>query len=193
MAGLLDAQQQQPDASAQGQQAAQPQGAGADQQVNDPILKQIESNIDQQVPPEYKQMYESIVLAGMEVMFSKDTNGLLEQALQQSGNIVDNVSTGISQLIMVIFNQAKQDPNQFIPAAGLASITLMCHALDYWEGTGGGQVTEDLVAQCTKATTAKVLKNFGISQGQVDQTVAAGQQQGGAQPQAGAPAAPVGG
>lgn len=191
MAGLLNAQQQQPEAVPQDQGA--PQQGGSGQEVNDPILKQIESNIDQQVPPQYKQMYESIVLAGMEVMFSKDTSQLLEQALNQPGNIVDNVSTGIAQLIMVVFNQAKQDPNQFIPAAGLASITLMAHALDYWEGTGGGQVTDQLVADCTKATTAKVLKNFGISQDQVDQTVAAGQQQGGAQPQAGAPAAPVGG
>lgn len=185
MAGLLN--------SSPNQQGAPQQElpAGEQQQLDDPILKQIESNIDQQVPPEYKQMYESIVLAGMHVMFSKDTSDLIEQQLQSSNDPVEAVSDGIAKLIMIVFNNAKQDPNQFIPAAGLASITLMAHALDYTEQTGRVKVTDQLAADATKATTQKVLQGFGITPDKVNQVVAAGQQQGGAQPGAeAAPAAP---
>lgn len=189
MAGLLDPNKSaaapmaapQPDAqSAQGQQ-----GAGAET-LDDPILKQIETGIAQQVPADVKKMYDSIVLAGMKVMFSKETSDLMEQQLSASDDVVTNVSDGVAKLIMIVYNQSGQQVDQFAPAAGLAAITLMCQALDYWEQAMGGEVTEELAAQATQATMQKVLESFGITQDQVGQVIAAGEQagaQGGAQPQ----------
>lgn len=179
MAGLLNSS---PAGQAAPQGNAAPASSAPDQQIDDPLLQQIEQGIEQQVPPEMKQMYESIVLAGMKVMFSKDTASLMDQQLDASGDMVANIADGISMLIMIVFNEAQQPPEQFIPAAGLASITLMCHALDYAEQTRGLKVDEQFVADCTKATTMKVLERFGITQDQVGQVIAAGQQQGGAQP-----------
>ena len=179
MAGLLNSS---PAGQAAPQGNAAPASGAPDQQIDDPLLQQIEQGIEQQVPPEMKQMYESIVLAGMKVMFSKDTASLMDQQLDASGDMVANIADGISMLIMIVFNEAQQPPEQFIPAAGLASITLLCHALDYAEQTRGLKVDEKFIADVTKATTMKVLERFGITQDQVSQVIAAGQQQGGAQP-----------
>lgn len=184
MAGLLN-----PNAAPQ--QAAQPQAmpSNAGKQdaspdsLNDPLLKQVEQGIEQAVPPEHQQMYQSIVVAGMHVMFSKETSQLLDQQLAVSDDVVANVSDGISKLIMIVFNEAKQPVDQFVPAAGLASISLMCQALDYAEQAKGVKVDEQVIADCTKATTQKVLARFGITQDQVGKVIAAGQQQqGGAAP-----------
>ncbi|HXE49563.1 MAG TPA: hypothetical protein VN663_14385 [Ramlibacter sp.] len=179
MAGLLTPPQD--DAAAGGAQQAAPQGASA-QNLSDPILQQVEQGIEEKVPPDLKKDYDSIVLAGMDVMFNPKTSDLIEQQLDAQGDIVDNVADGISKLMMIIYNESQG--RMSIPAAGLACVTLMCQALDYWEKTRDGQVTDDLVAQATKATVMKTLQRFGISQQQVDQTVAAGQAQGGGQPEA---------
>jgi hypothetical protein len=173
-------------APAAGQQPQQ-QGGAADQQLDDPLLIQTEKSIEQSVPPEHKQMFDSIVLAGMNVMFSKETASLMEQQLDEGGDIVSNVSDGVAKLIMIVFNESKQDVNAFMPASVLAAVVLMCQALDYAEQTRGAQVTPEIVAQCTKQTQLKVLKTFGVSEEQVNQVAASGMQQmqqGGAAPQA---------
>lgn len=191
MAGLLNSSQAASQGSAPDQQNAtgnmpDPKQGGGAETLSDPILQQVEQGVEQSVPPEYQQMYQSIVLAGMNVMFSKDTAGLVDQQLQASDDVVKNVSDGVAKLIMIVFNEAKQPPEKFIPAAGMASISLMCQALDYSEQTQGVKVDETMVADCTKATTQKVLQSFGITPDQVNQVISAGQQQGGQTPAEGA-------
>lgn len=182
MAGLLT-----PQNNANG--ALQPNDVQAPQ---DPILAQVEQEIEEQVPPDLRQGYDAIILSGMDVMFNPKTADLMNQQLSQSDDIVNNVAEGIAKLMVILYNESKGAFS--IPAAGLASISLMTQALDYWEKTGGGQVTEDMVAQATKATMMQVLEKFGITGDQLQQVMAAGQQaqaggagaepaQGGAQPQ----------
>lgn len=177
MAGLLDNTKQQ----------------GAGEQIDDPILKQIEQNIEQQVPPELRNGYNSIMLAGMDIMFSKETANLMNQQIESNPDIVQAVSEGIANLMMLIYSESQGKME--IPAAGLASIALMAQALDYWEKAYGGTVTPEIVNEATKATMAKTLEKFGITQDQVQQVIAAGEQAGAGTDmgvEAGAPMAPGG-
>lgn len=168
-----------------------PQQGGV-QPPEDPILAQVERGIEEQVPADLRQGYDAIVLSGMDMMFNPKTADLMNQQLAQSDDIVNNVAEGIAKLMVILYNESKGAFS--IPAAGMASITLMAQALDYWEKTGGGEITEDMVAQATKATMMQVLEKFGITGDQLQQVMAAGQQaqaggagaepaQGGAQPQ----------
>lgn len=203
MAGLLNSNQQSapgpaaatPPNSGGLEQAAQPDGkavaaAGTDT-LDDPLLKQAEQSIEDSVPPEHRQMYESIVIAGMNVMFSKDTASLIEQQLDEGGDLANNVSDGVAKLIMIVFNEVKQvSVDDFAPASVLAAVTLLCQALDYAEQSRGAQVTPEVLAAATKQTQMKVLKSFGITEEQVNQVATAGLQQGGgAPPAAGQPPA----
>lgn len=177
MAGLLNAQPTQMQGGQQSQMNV------SSDSLNDPLLKQVEDGIEKAVPPEHQKMYQSIMVAGMNVMFSKETSQLLDQQLAVSNDIVTNISDGIAKLIMIIFNESKQSVDDFAPAMGLASISLMAQALDYAEQAKGIKVDEQIIADCTKATMQKVLARFGIQQNQVDQVIAAGQQQNSAPPQ----------
>jgi len=165
-------------------QAAPQQGDAAPTAANieDPILKQIEQGIEQSVPPEMQDTFQAAMVSGMTIMFSKETSNLMTDQLNASGDIVKNVSEGIAGLIVMIYNEGKLTEQQ-IPALAMAAVPLMCQALDYAEKANGIDVTPELAAQCTKATTAAVMQKFGISQDQVDQVIATGQQQGGAQQQ----------
>lgn len=192
MAGLLTPTQG-------GTAAPQDAGAAPEGQLQDPILQQIEQGVEQAVPPDMKQGYNNIVNAGMAVMFSKGTSAMMDDQLQASPDIVANVSDGISKLMVMLYNESKGQMQ--IEAVGLAAVTLMAQALDYWEKSGGGQVTEEIVNEATKQTMTKTLEKFGITGDQLKQVIAAGQQagagggmgaeqaggmpaQGGAQPQA---------
>lgn len=172
MAGLLNA-------------TAQPQGqqqnpAGA-QTLDDPTLKKIEQGVEQSVPEEIKDQYLSTVIAGMNVMFSKETSNLMDEQLAASDDVVANVAEGISKLMVIIFNESKQSIEQYLPAAGPAAISLMCQALEYWEAVKGGQVTDEIAAKATEATMMAFLEKFNMSRDKVGQVIAAGQKQGGAQ------------
>lgn len=193
MAGLLSSTQK--PAAAQPPAAGQPMGAGAPQgeitsadqaseNLDDPLLKQAEQEIDANVPQEHRAMYESIVVAGMNVMFSPETADLIEQQLAEGGDLANNVSDGVAKLIMIVFNETGQDPNKFAPASVLAAVVLMCQALDYAEQAHGAQITPEVIGACTKQTQIKVIKSFGITEEQLNQVAAAGmQQQGAGQPQ----------
>lgn len=183
MAGLLNAQKEQPEENAQkpmpeqkDTQKAQP-SAGSD--LQDPILKRIEQGIEQAVPKELKKAYMAVVVSGMKIMFSKETSQFMDQRMQQSGDIVQAVSTGIADLLMLIYGESNRKMS--IPAAMLAAFTLMAQALDYAEKVGAVEVTPELIDQCTEATWQAATTKFGITKDKIDQVIAESQ---GGQPQA---------
>jgi len=189
MAGLLNPAAEQPQAASAPAEQGAPSQAGADT-LNDPVLKQIEQGIEDQVPADMKDAYLSIVVSGMQVMFSKETSKLMDQTLAMPGDPVTNIAQGVSKLMILVYNESKNgggegmDVRMAVPAA----ITLLCQALDYWEATKGGEVTPEIAAEATKQTMTATLKAFGIGEDKIAQTIAAGQQQGDAQAQGAAPA-----
>lgn len=196
MAGLLNPNQTAP--APQAGQKPQTGGDASAASLNDPVLKQIEQGIEDSIPPEMKDAYLSIVVAGMQIMFSKETSDLLEKTLAMPGDPVTNIAQGVPKLLILVYNESRkgipdgQDGGMDVRMAVPAAITLLCQALDYWEATKGGEVTPELAAQATKETMKATLKAFGITEDQINKTIQAGQQaaaQGGqaARPPAGAP------
>jgi hypothetical protein len=160
--------------------------AGAPE-LQDPILKQIEDGIEAKVKPELKQLYQSIVTAAMSIMFGKETHALMQKRLASDPDITKAVSSAVADLIAGIYNKIgarlpPDDKQKFLPAAALASVTLMCQMLDYAEKTGGAQVSEDMAGKCAQMTTSAVLQKFGVGPDKVQKAVQMAQAQ-----QAGAP------
>lgn len=150
MAGLLNATKQKPST------------------LSDPILQQIERQIDAKVPPQLKRQYDAIVTAGMAILYNKKTEQFIQQRMQASPDMVKNVSKGVADLIMMVFQNSGQmknvkAKNEFFQASMLACVTLMCQVLDLTEKLGVLQVTTDLVDQCTQATYNETMAHFGIT------------------------------
>ena len=188
MAGLVSNAMQ---PAAQAAPVAQPQGAamppaagGAAPEMpqgvenpgsnlQNPTLNQIETGVEQKIGPEYLDMYKSIVLAAMDLAFSEKTHAQLLKGLQSSPDIPKNVSLIVAGMVGIIFSQAKQDPNQFVPAAMPASIVIMCQVLEFAEQSGMTKLTPEIIAQCTNLTSQAVLKKFGIDGTKLRQAVEA--------------------
>lgn len=165
-------------------QAASPAPAGAP--PLNPILQKVESGIEAKVSPQSKKMYMSIVVASMKLAFDAKTHPLLIKGLQSSPDMVKNVSLICAGMIGTVQSESKQDANAFVPAAVLASITLMCQILQFAEQAGMLQVTDDLAARCSAATTSAVLAKFGVDKAKVQQAVDSGKAQQAAQQAPGA-------
>lgn len=160
--------------------------------LQNPLLQQVESGIEAKVSPQAKQMYLSIVVATMKLAFDASTHPMLIKGLKSSPDMVKNVSLICAGMVGMVYKQSKQKPEAFVPGAVLASITLMCQILQFAEQSKMIQLTPDVVAHCTAATTNAVLAKFGIDKAKVRQAVDSGKAQQAAQAPAGA-AQPAGG
>lgn len=190
MAGLLTPSNAPQDSAQQSPQGSDDASAAS---LSDPILKQIEQGIEEKIPAEMKDAYLRIVVAGMHIMFSKETSQLLDKTLEMQGDPVSNISQGVAKLLVLVYNESKKSPDQEgmdVRMAVPAAITLACQAMDYAEHTKGLKVTPEMAAQMTKETMTATLKAFGIGEDKINQTIQAGQQQGaGAEQDQGAPPA----
>lgn len=145
--------------------------------LQNPILQQVESAVESKVSPQSKGMYLSIVTAAMKLAFDAKTHPQLLKGLQSSPDMVKNVSLICAGMVGIIYQQAKQQPEVFVPASVLASITLMCQILQFAEQSKMLQLTPDVVAHCAAATTNAVLAKFGIDKAKVHEAVSAGKAQ----------------
>lgn len=188
MAGLLDSTQPQSapqnipnNMSDEGMQEQSSIGAGGQDQteegeqnqLQDPILQQIEDGIEAKVPPNLKQAYMAVLVSGMKIMFSAETSKFMDQRLQQASDPVQAVSKGISDMMVMIYLESKKTMN--IPAGMLASMSLTCQALDYAERAGKIKVTEELAGQAVQSSVMATMARFGITQDKINQTVSQAQ------------------
>ena len=148
--------------------------------IKNKILKQVVDGIEQKVEPEMRGAYDRIVTAGLKIMFGEETHDMMAKELEKEGDIATNVADGISRLIALLYVKSKE--TMPIPAAILASITLMAEALDFAERKMGVPVTNDVVDAAAEATAEQVLRKFGVTPENLQQLVSNVQQgQSGAQ------------
>jgi len=160
--------------------------------LQDPVLQQIETGIEAKVRPELKMLYQSIVTAAMSIMFGQATHGLMQKRLASDPDVTKAVSSAVADLIAGIYNKIgpklpPQDKKNFLPAAALASVSLMCMMLDYSEKTSGARITDDMAAKCTQMTTSALLAKFGVGPDKVQKAMQLAQQKAAG----GVPAAPA--
>lgn len=181
MAGLLNSteqtQQAMPDVGEPEQNvltaSEQTSQEGSGNEIQDPILRKIEDGIEAKVPPNLKQAYMAVLVSGMKIMFSAETSKFMEQRLQQSGDPVQAVAKGISDMMVMIYLESKKKMN--IPAGILASMALTCQALDYAEKAGKIEVTNELAGEAIHASVMATMARFGITQDKINQTVSQAQ------------------
>lgn len=142
----------------------------ADQELEDPILAQVEQNVEKSVPPELKEIYDGIINAGMDIMADPKMLQYFHERMMKDDDIPKNTAEGVGALIGMIFDNThfKTAPDdvkqQFMDAMQMAGISLMAHALDIAEKSGGIQLNEQIINEATSATTEVLLQMVGWDQ-----------------------------
>jgi len=130
------------------------------QKITDPILKQAAAQVDAKVQPNLRQSYDSIITAGMDLMFNKSTNRYLHEALGDGANLEKTVPDLMAGGMMLLYNESKREMS--IDAAMLAIVPLMCQVLEYAEQALDAEITPEMVAKITLESYRAVAKRFGL-------------------------------
>lgn len=122
-------------------------------------LQQIEKMVEQKVPPDKKDQFNRIVLAGMRVMFDKRTHKMVLQELEEDP--INGAGEGVAKLLGLLVKQSKgRFPVELMMPAGA---WLLCEALTYIQRTGTN-VTDQDISQATQTLANGVLNVIGLDE-----------------------------
>lgn len=146
-------------------------GGMADRTVD---LEAIRSQIESKIPKEYKRGYDSIMAAGLKLMFSDKTFPKMKEfvdKIQSPEQTPELIAHGIAKALSILMNESQG--HMPMEPAGAAAQSLMTHALDYVNDVKGIPITKDVLAATTKATNQGVMKLIqeysGLDEGQFEQ------------------------
>lgn len=118
----------------------------------------VQQNI--KMPPELQEAYERVVIAGMKVMFSKDTHRIMLKEMQKSGPMADRIGKGIAGLMLILFKESNQTmPPQVIIPAG---IELLMQSVDFMRKTGMEKITNKDIAGGMQVFMNTIFEKFGV-------------------------------
>lgn len=116
-------------------------------------LEQIRKQIESKVPKEHKRGYNSIMAAGMKLMFSDQTFPEMQKyvgSIQNPSEIPEKVAHGVAKAMSILMNQSKG--KMPMEPSGAAAQGLMTQALDYLQASKGMPIDKETLAATTKAT-----------------------------------------
>lgn len=124
-------------------------------------LNQVRAKI--KVPANLQSALQRIELAGKKVMYSKETHGMVMEAMQGEGAWEEKLGRGIADLMALLFQQSNKSmpPQLIVPAA----VLLMCDAIEFLQQSG--QVPQIDVGAAMEATIVMTLHKFGMKPDQI--------------------------
>lgn len=128
-----------------------------------PLLESVVADIEGKV--QNRDAYDRIIVAGMKLMFSKETNAMLQDGMEEGPGLPDQAGTAIVGIMVMLQRNARGTMpfDAMLPAA----VTLLMHAIDFLAQTGRLEITPEVVGQAMRAMVQALLKQLGISEEQV--------------------------
>ena len=118
----------------------------------------IRENINMQ--PEFQEAYERVVVAGMKVMFSKESHKLMLDELQKEGPVGQKLGMGVAGLMLLLFKESNQTiPPQVIVPAG---VELLMQAADFIRNTKMEKITNADIGEAMEVMISTILQKFGV-------------------------------
>lgn len=136
-----------------------------------------------QIPAEYQQAYQRVVAAGMQMMFSKESNkAAVDTLMRGQGSTAQKLGQAIAGLLGLIVKETNNTiPPQVIIPAG---VELLIQAADFLRKTNLAEINNQVIGDAMDVMITSVMKAAGLDvqkvAGFIEQKAA---QQGGAAPQ----------
>jgi hypothetical protein len=120
-----------------------------------------------QVPEELQEAYDRVVVAGMKVMFSKETHRIMLKELQKEGPLSQRLGQGIAGLMLVLFKESNESlPPQIIIPAG---VELLMQAVDFLRKTDLAKPTNEEIGEGLQIMIATIMEKFGVDPSRFEQ------------------------
>ncbi|CAB4159587.1 hypothetical protein UFOVP715_16 [uncultured Caudovirales phage] len=137
---------------------ARPEG---DELTNEAVSKDIK------MPPELQEAYDRVVIAGMKVMFSKESHRAMLQEIQRPGPMGQRLGKGIAGLLLLLFKESNgtMPPAVMIPAG----VKLLMEAVDFLRKSGLEKPTNADIGEGIQIMMTTVLEKFGVAPEKLEQ------------------------
>lgn len=113
------------------------------------------------MPPELQEAYERVVIAGMKVMFSKESHRAMLQEIQRPGPLDQRLGKGIAGLMLMLF---KESNNTMPPAVMIpAGVKLLMEAVDFLRKSGLEKPSNADIGGGIEIMIATILEKFGVA------------------------------
>ena len=118
----------------------------------------IKENI--KMPPELQEAYERVVIAGMKVMFSKESHKLMLDELQKEGPVGQKLGMGIAGLMLLLVKESNNTipPEVIIPAG----VNLLSRAADFIRKSEIEKITNADNGDAMEVMISTILQKFGV-------------------------------
>ena len=118
----------------------------------------IKENI--KMPPELQEAYERVVIAGMKVMFSKESHKLMLDEIQKEGPIGQKLGMGIAGLMLLLVKESNNTipPEVIIPAG----VNLLSRAADFIRKSEIEKITNADIGDAMEVMISTILQKFGV-------------------------------
>lgn len=132
---------------------------------DDITTETIDKNI--KMPPELQEAYERVVIAGMKVMFSKESHKLMLDELQKKGPLSQKLGMGIAGLMLMLVKESNSTipPEVIIPAG----INLLSRAADFIRKSKIEKITNADVGDAMEVFVSTILQKFGVDTEKMNQ------------------------
>jgi len=113
------------------------------------------------MPPDLQKAYDRTVIAGMKVMFSKESHRVMLAEIQKPGPLGDRLGKGISGLMLLLFKESNKTmpPSVMIPAG----VKLLMEAVDFLRKSGLEKPTNADIASGIQLMITTLLQKFGVA------------------------------
>ena len=113
------------------------------------------------VPAELQEAYERVVVAGMKVMYSKESHRVMLEEIKRPGPMGERLGKGIAGLMLLLFKES----NKTMPPAVIipAGIKLMMESVDFLRKTGIGDPTNKDIADGMQTFITIIMQKFGVA------------------------------
>lgn len=131
----------------------------------EPLFQKVIS--DNEAKAKKRDAYDRIVVAGLKLMFSKDTHAMLMEGIDEAPDVAAWAGEGVVGVLGMLAKNAKG--TMPFDEMLLAGVTLLMHGLDFLAQEGRVEPSVDTITVATKAYGKKVLSAGGVSDEQLSQ------------------------
>lgn len=134
----------------------QPEGDSADV-MSPEVIKQ-----NTKIPPELQNGYDRVVLAGMKMMFSKQSRSFITKQLTDGdGPIGEKLGKSIAGLMLMLFMESNKTlPPQLMIPAGLE---LLAQGADFLRKSGLAKVSNKDFGDAAEVMITTIMEKFGVT------------------------------
>lgn len=140
-------------------------------QTKPPVdIDKILADVDEKMPKEFLGIYKKTVLAGMRIMFGKDSHKMMREQLDKQQPAPRKIAEGVVALFYILYQKSNQTLPPQIVVPVVFALTLK--AFEFMQQSGDPDATLDVLGDAVEQSTKYVMQKFGVDPAKVEQIVA---------------------